>query len=297
MERAEKMEKQKDVILDDELQSKDDEDDEVVLVSHLPFEVDARIIEKARKHIAKETKHVDVDIFCVDNCQRERLKKAHISPDAFVQMALQLAYYRDTNGEFTLTYEATATRLFRNGRTETVRVVTQKSRDFVLAMMSKDSNREQIEKALRLACSTHRENVKRSVTGNGIDRHLFALYVASKMTNPDADTPDMLKIALEGKGRWRLSTSQQPQVQDITQRDRVPQSERHKIASPGGGFGPAADDGYGVSYTWVEEGGLWFHVSGKRLGRSKRFGTEIQRAIQDMWAVLTGDGDGDDDGK
>ena len=159
-------------------------------------------------------------------------------------------------------------------------------------MMSKDSNREQIEKALRLACSTHRENVKRSVTGNGIDRHLFALYVASKMTNPDADTPDMLKIALEGKGRWRLSTSQQPQVQDITQRDRVPQSERHKIASPGGGFGPAADDGYGVSYTWVEEGGLWFHVSGKRLGRSKRFGTEIQRAIQDMWAVLTGIGDG-----
>ena len=123
MERAEKMEKQKDVILDDELQSKDDEDDEVVLVSHLPFEVDARIIEKARKHITKETKHVDVDIFCVDNCQRERLKKAHISPDAFVQMALQLAYYRDTNGEFTLTYEATATRLFRNGRTETVRVV------------------------------------------------------------------------------------------------------------------------------------------------------------------------------
>ena len=69
----------KDVILDDELQSKDDEDDEVVLVSHLPFEVDARIIEKARKHITKETKHVDVDIFCVDNCQRERLKKAHLT--------------------------------------------------------------------------------------------------------------------------------------------------------------------------------------------------------------------------
>lgn len=283
-------EKKKDMdMLNDK--NEDDDDDErtknIVLVSHLPFEVDSKIIEKARKYIIKETKHVDVEIFCVEKCQRDRIKRSRISPDAFIQMALQLAYYRDTNGQFTLTYEATATRLFRNGRTETVRVVTQDSRNFVHVMTSKDSSREAVEKALRLACSTHRENVKRSVTGNGIDRHLFALYVASKMTNPDACTPDMLKIALEGKGRWRLSTSQQPQVQDVTQRDRVPQSERHKIASPGGGFGPAADDGYGVSYTWVEEGGLWFHVSGKRLGMSKRFGVEIQRAIKDMWDVLS----------
>ena len=163
-------------------------------------------------------------------------------------MALQLAYYRDTNGEFTLTYEATATRLFRNGRTETVRVVTQKSRDFVLAMMSKDSNREQIEKALRLACSTHRENVKRSVTGNGIDRHLFALYVASKMTNPDADTPDMLKIALEGKGRC-VSVR-------VTVLNSGPARERHKIAVPVVVW-TTADVDMEVLYMG-RRGGLWF---------------------------------------
>ena len=39
-------------------------------------------------------------------------------------MALQLAQKRDT-GRFRLTYEASMTRLFRDGRTETVRQMNQ----------------------------------------------------------------------------------------------------------------------------------------------------------------------------
>lgn len=48
-------------------------------------------------------------------------------------MALQLAYYRDA-GRFSLTYEASMTRLFREGRTETVRPCTIESADWVKAM-------------------------------------------------------------------------------------------------------------------------------------------------------------------
>lgn len=60
--------------------------------------------------------------------------KAHsISPDAYIQMALQLAYYRDA-GKFNLTYEASMTRLFREGRTETVRPCTIESSKWVKAM-------------------------------------------------------------------------------------------------------------------------------------------------------------------
>src|SRR5687768_13455371 len=54
------------------------------------------------------------------------IKKCRISPDAYLQMALQLAYYRDA-GNLCLTYEASMTRLFREGRTETVRPVTIES--------------------------------------------------------------------------------------------------------------------------------------------------------------------------
>lgn len=48
-------------------------------------------------------------------------------------MALQLAYYRDA-GKFNLTYEASMTRLFREGRTETVRPCTIESSKWVKAM-------------------------------------------------------------------------------------------------------------------------------------------------------------------
>ena len=60
------------------------------------------------------------------------IKKCKISPDGFIQAALQLAYYRDSGGHLPLTYEASMTRLYLHGRTETVRSLTDESRAFVL---------------------------------------------------------------------------------------------------------------------------------------------------------------------
>lgn len=66
------------------------------------------------------------------------IKTCRVSPDAFIQMALQLAYYRDAN-RFSLTYEASMTRLYREGRTETVRPCTQESVAWVKAMCDPSS--------------------------------------------------------------------------------------------------------------------------------------------------------------
>ena len=55
-----------------------------------------------------------------------------VSPDGFIQAALQLAYYRDSNGRLPLTYESSMTRLYLHGRTETVRSMTQESVAFIL---------------------------------------------------------------------------------------------------------------------------------------------------------------------
>ena len=49
-------------------------------------------------------------------------------------MALQLAYRRDSGGRHCLTYEASMTRLFREGRTETVRSCTTEAVDWAKAM-------------------------------------------------------------------------------------------------------------------------------------------------------------------
>lgn len=67
------------------------------------------------------------------------IKKIRLSPDAFIQMALQLAYFRDA-GRFSLTYEASMTRLFREGRTETVRPCTIESAAWVKSMEDKNSS-------------------------------------------------------------------------------------------------------------------------------------------------------------
>ncbi|XP_043800892.1 carnitine O-palmitoyltransferase 1, liver isoform isoform X2 [Apis laboriosa] len=66
------------------------------------------------------------------------MKINSMSPDAYIQMALQLAYFRDA-GKFNLTYEASMTRLFREGRTETVRPCTIESTNWVKAMENKDA--------------------------------------------------------------------------------------------------------------------------------------------------------------
>lgn len=61
-----------------------------------------------------------------------------MSPDAYLQMALQLAYYRDA-GKVNLTYEASMTRLFREGRTETVRPCTIESTEWVKSMENNEA--------------------------------------------------------------------------------------------------------------------------------------------------------------
>lgn len=65
------------------------------------------------------------------------LLKAGLAPDAFIQMALQLTWFRN-QGYATATYETASTRIFNNGRTETLRTLTSESKTFVESMMSKD---------------------------------------------------------------------------------------------------------------------------------------------------------------
>lgn len=62
-----------------------------------------------------------------------RRPPARLPPDAYIQMALQLAWYR-TRGEFTATYETALTRLFKHGRTETIRTLSTDARAWVLSM-------------------------------------------------------------------------------------------------------------------------------------------------------------------
>jgi carnitine O-acetyltransferase len=57
---------------------------------------------------------------------------ARLPPDAYTQLALQLAWYR-SRGFLTATYETALTRMFDAGRTECVRSASVEGLDFVQA--------------------------------------------------------------------------------------------------------------------------------------------------------------------
>ncbi|XP_049929894.1 carnitine O-palmitoyltransferase 1, liver isoform isoform X1 [Epinephelus moara] len=217
---------------------------------------------------------VDSHIFPFNDFGKGLIKKCRTSPDAFIQIALQLAHYRD-KGKFCLTYEASMTRLFREGRTETVRSCTMETCAFVRAMI-RDETREERLMLLKQAAEKHQNMYRLAMTGQGIDRHLFCLYVVSKYLGEDS--PFLKEVLSEP---WRLSTSQTP-LQQLELFDLVKHPE---YVSSGGGFGPVADDGYGVSYIIVGENLINFHISSKHSSSetdSHRFGANIRQAMLDI---------------
>uniref|UniRef100_A0A8C9PB37 Carnitine palmitoyltransferase 1A n=1 Tax=Spermophilus dauricus TaxID=99837 RepID=A0A8C9PB37_SPEDA len=222
---------------------------------------------------------VDIYSFPFDAFGKGMIKKCRTSPDAFIQLALQLAHYKDM-GKFCLTYEASMTRLFREGRTETVRSCTTESCNFVLAMVDPSQTVEHRLRLFKVASEKHQHLYRLAMTGAGIDRHLFCLYVVSRYLA--MDSPFLKEVLSEP---WRLSTSQTPQQQvELFDLERNPE-----YVSSGGGFGPVADDGYGVSYIIVGENFIHFHVSSKLSSPetdSHRFGRHLKQAMADIIALF-----------
>uniref|UniRef100_A0A672LPB2 carnitine O-palmitoyltransferase n=1 Tax=Sinocyclocheilus grahami TaxID=75366 RepID=A0A672LPB2_SINGR len=215
---------------------------------------------------------VDMHIIPFNNFGKGLIKKCKTSPDGFIQIALQLAHFRD-KGKFCLTYEASMTRLFREGRTETVRTCTTQTCDFVRAMMN---DKATVGLSLLVAAEKHQDLYRLAMTGDGIDRHLFCLYLVSKYLGEDSA---FLKEVLSEP--WRLSTSQTP----LQQLDLFDLKRHPEFVTSGGGFGPVADDGYGVSYIILGEDLINFHISSKHSSPetdSHRFGSNIRKAMLDI---------------
>uniref|UniRef100_A0A665UYN4 carnitine O-palmitoyltransferase n=1 Tax=Echeneis naucrates TaxID=173247 RepID=A0A665UYN4_ECHNA len=217
---------------------------------------------------------VDFHVFSFRDFGKGKIKKCRVSPDAFIQMVLQMAYYRDQT-TFCLTYEASMTRLFREGRTETVRSCTNESSAFIRALEA-----DVCRRLLRAALEKHQQLYRLAMTGSGIDRHLFCLYVVSKYLR--VDSPFLKEVLSEP---WRLSTSQTP-VQQAELFDLVNYPE---YISCGGGFGPVADDGYGVSYCIVGDDLINFHISCKHScpnTDAHKFGAQVRQALLDLMQLL-----------
>lgn len=85
-------------------------------------------------------------------------KRAKLSPDSWIQLALQLAYYQLHQGNATA-YETGTLRKFHEGRTDTIRMPTMESVHFVEAMSKeqRNLNGNAIFKLLESAIARHKK--------------------------------------------------------------------------------------------------------------------------------------------
>ncbi|XP_068104580.1 carnitine O-acetyltransferase isoform X2 [Hyperolius riggenbachi] len=191
-------------------------------------------IEKAKQNLNIMVHDLDVKVFVFDKFGKNFPKSEKLSPDAFIQVALQLAYYRMYGGSCA-TYESASLRMFRLGRTDTIRSATVQSLEFVQGM--EDSGKQNQEKVdlLRKAILAHRNYTDMAINGKAIDRHLLGLKlqaIEDLVSIPEIFMDTAYAIAMH----FNLSTSQVPAKTDCVMC-----------------FGPVVPDGYGVCYNPMED--------------------------------------------
>lgn len=116
-----------------------------------------------------------------------RAKELGMSPDAFAQMAYQLAHRR-AKGLTGATYESIATRQFQNGRTEAMRVVTPEVVRFADVLTS-DASADEKREAFRAAAAKHVARAKECQAGDAPEQHLWELQLIAKRHGEATDLP------------------------------------------------------------------------------------------------------------
>ncbi|CAG8593642.1 2288_t:CDS:2 [Paraglomus occultum] len=163
-----------------------------------------------------------------------------LSPDAFVQMAFQAAYY-GLYGSIECTYEPAMTKAFLHGRTEAIRPVSTESVEFVKLFWTDAPGVEKL-KSLRKAITAQVNLTKLCSKGLGQDRHLYALQCIWQRDHLGKINEDKIPSIYKDSG-W--------------------QTLNHTVISTSNcgnpalrlfGFGPVVADGFGIGYIIKEEG-------------------------------------------
>lgn len=186
------------------------------------------------------------------------------SPDSWIQMALQLTFYR-LYGYCVPTYETQQTRGFLHGRTETGRVLSVDSVAWVKTM--EEPNKTPVEKfeALKKAIITHALYMVDAAAGKGIDRHFLGLRL---LLRPGEEPPKLFKDkGFWASQHWILSTSNM---------------------TPGvwweGGFGAYLQEGIGCCYG-LRPHGIWVCIATRTSNpqtNSVIFRDSLRQVLDDM---------------
>ncbi|WP_280260902.1 choline/carnitine O-acyltransferase [Nocardia abscessus] len=204
-----------------------------------------------------------------------RAKQLGISPDAFAQLSYQLAHRR-SKGLTGATYESIATRQYRNGRTEAMRVVTPEMIAFVDSMQDPDAGAEAKLAAARTAAAAHVERAKQCQAGDAPEQHLWELQWIQRRRGAELSVTD--PIPLYDSPGWTimrddyLSTSSAPSV-----------NIRYF------GFGSTSSRCIGIAYVLLPDRWNLYLATPKPVAdQMHAFADHLRTAVADLQALLAG---------
>ncbi|RDA86631.1 hypothetical protein CP533_6874 [Ophiocordyceps camponoti-saundersi (nom. inval.)] len=218
-------------------------------------------IDRAAKDFRQVIDQHELAVQAYQGYGKALIKQFKCSPDAYVQMIIQLAYFK-MFGKNRPTYESASTRRFQLGRTETCRSVSDESVAWCSALADPSLDDAQLKVSLlRKAIDAHIEYVAAASNGKGVDRHLFGL---KKLLKPGEELPKLYSdAAYSYSSSWYLSTSQLS-------------SEYFN----GYGWSQVIDGGFGIAYM-INNNSINFNIVSKRLG-SQRMSYYINEAAEEM---------------
>lgn len=241
------------------------------------------------------------------------------SPDAFVQMAFQAAYY-GLYGRVECTYEPAMTKMFLHGRTEAIRSVTAESVNFVQTFWAENPPAQKVE-ALKKASQKHTNMTKDCSKAQGQDRHLYALYSvwqraldedgAEAVSSNGYSTPDIGSTPSSPVGSPKRNSmlsenGANPNGSPTHRSPPPPPQQMPSIFSDSGwdkinntilstsncgnpslrqfGFGPTSGDGFGIGYI-IKEDSISICASSKHR-QTQRFVDAIEAYFLEIRRLL-----------
>ncbi|XP_038592104.1 choline O-acetyltransferase-like isoform X2 [Micropterus salmoides] len=175
--------------------------------------------------------NLDMDVFNFKVYGKEFIKNQKMSPDAFIQVALQLAFYK-CGGRLVSTYESASIRRFQDGRVDNIRSATPEALAFVKSMTDERATFTDSEKIKRLrdAINAQTNYTIAAITGMAIDNHLLGLLRMAQELN--MEKPEIFcDVTYLTSNQFILSTSQVPTTVEMFCC-----------------YGPVVPNGYGACY-------------------------------------------------
>ncbi len=233
------------------------------------------LIEKKLNKLHKlnkfDQKNYHVNYLMINFLGKSKIKSLGFSPDAFFQIALQIAQYK-TFGVMKSTYEPVSMKIYDEGRTECARPSTQ-SQLILAKAWNQNKNDDVLFELIQSAANEHVNRIKQCINGNGVERHMYGLesmYLKHK-NELDFNKPKVF-----------TSLGYQTLKNDFLSTTNVSHpSIKHFI------FGPTSENGFGIFYSLLNNE-IIINISSRTENnpQAKRLLNHLEKTLLELMQFL-----------